>query len=277
MKLLTLFIALTFIPAGYSQTELTDIVLPNNRTITVTGHPDYPPVVWVKKDTKELEGIAVELLTMILKEANIKVVFTNVDTWGRAQEEVKAGRIDILLPPYKTEERVQLYNYAAETFMMDETVVFVRKGQQFKFEEFKDLLIYPGVAIINDSFGTKFDEFEKANKNLTRLPTTEQCFRFVEKKRARYVIAGINSGKAALTKLMLNNKYIVLPKRIIVTGLYAPVSLKSPWNTPQFNAFLRKKFQEYETNGTVKSLEKKYWNILKQENQTLSNQVIQKH
>ncbi|MBC7713175.1 MAG: transporter substrate-binding domain-containing protein [Rhizobacter sp.] len=276
MKLLILIFAFSFISAAYSQTELANTILPNNRTITVTGHPDYPPVVWAGRDGK-LEGIAVELLELIAKDANIKVVFSNVDTWGRAQEEVKAGRIDILLPPYKTEERIALYNYAADAFMMDETVVFVRKGQQFKFEELKDLLKYPGVAIINDSFGTKFDDMEKVNKNLTRLPTTEQCFRFLEKKRARYMIAGINSGKAALTKLMLEDKYIILPKRIIVTGLYAPVSLKSPWNTPEFNSFLKKKFQEYESNGTVKSLEKKYWNILKQENRSLTKEVTQRH
>lgn len=268
MKLLTVILVFTYMYSAYSQSELVNTILPNNRTLTVTGHPDYPPVIWASKDGK-LKGVAVELLEKILKEAKIKVVFTNVDTWGRAQEEVKSGRFDILLPPYKTNERVALYNYSAETFMMDETVVFVRKGEEFKFEEFSDLLKYPGVAIINDSFGTKFDEFEKTNKNLTRLPTTEQCFRFVEKKRARYIIAGLNSGRATLTKLMLDDKYTVLPKRIIVTGLYAPVSLKSPWNTPLFNAFLRKKFREYESNGTVDALEKKYLAILKQENRAL--------
>ncbi len=253
---------------AYSQSELAKTILPNNRTITVTGHPDYPPVVWKTRDGKELQGVAVELLDMILKEANIKATFTNVETWGRAQEEVKAGRIDILIPPYKTDERVLQYNYAADTFMMDETVVFVRKGQEFKFDEYKDLLKFPGAAIINDSFGTKFDEFEKANKNLTRLATTEQCFRFVEKKRARYVIAGLNSGKAALSMLGLDEKYTILPKRIIVTGLYAPVALKSPWNIPEFNNYLKKKFQEYEKKGIVKILERKYLGILKNEKAT---------
>lgn len=268
MKFITLLLILVISATAHSQSELADIILPNNRTIIITGHPDYAPVVWAKKNGLELQGIAVELLERILKEAKIKAVFTNVETWSRAQEEVKSGRIDILIPPYKTAERVLLYNYSADTFMMDEAVVFVRRGNEFKFEEFKDLLKFPGVAIINDSFGTEFDAFDKTNQNLTRLPTTEQCFRFVEKKRARYVIAGLASGKAALSKLMLDEQYVVLPKRLIVTGLYAPVSLKSPWNTPVFNAYLRKKFKEYNSKGIIKSLEKKYLAILKKEGQT---------
>lgn len=261
---------------AFSQSELSNIILPNNRTISVTGHPDYPPVVWKTKNGKELQGIAVELLEMILKEAKIKPVFTNVETWGRAQKEVEDGRVDILIPPYKTNERLTHYNFSSDTFMLDETVIFVRKGMEFKFDEFKDLLKYPGVAIINDSFGTKFDDFEKANKNLARLATTEQCFRFVEKKRARYVIAGLNSGKAALSMLMLDDQYTYLPKRIIVTGLYAPVSNKSPWNIPQFNSYLKRKFVEYEKKGIIKSLEKKYLAILKQEAKLSSTNITQK-
>lgn len=248
-----------------AQSDLKKLPLPNNRIIRVTGHPDYPPVIWAQKGTKKLGGVSVELLEEIFKEINVKVEFINVETWGRAQEEVKAGRIDILLPPYKTDDRLAFYNYSADAFMRDETVVFVKKGKEFKFETFQDLLKYPGVAIINDSFGNKFDEFDKTNTNITRLPTTEQCFRFVEKDRARYIIAGLNSGLAAITKLHWEGKFQVLPKRIIVTGLYAPISLKSPWNTPEINAFLKKKFAEYNQNKKIKSLEKKHWRILRAE------------
>lgn len=256
-KLLSLFLILLSLNS-FAQVDLKKASLPNNRVIRVTGHPDYPPVIWAKKGEKKLNGVAVELIEKIFSEADIKVEFINVETWGRAQEEVKAGRIDMLLPPYKTDDRLTLYNYSADAFMQDETVVFVEKGKEFKFEIFEDLLKYPGVAIINDSFGNKFDEFDKTNRNITRLPTTEQCFRFVEKDRARYVIAGINSGVSTLARMGWEGKFVILPKRIIVTGLYAPISLKSPWNTPEVNAYLKKKFAEYNQSKLIKELEKKY-------------------
>lgn len=251
--------------SSLAEADLKKLTLPNNRVMTITGHPDYPPVIWFNKKTNQFQGVGVELIEIILKEVNIKPVFINVETWGRAQEEVKSGRIDMLLPPYKTNERLAFFNYAADAFLQDETVIFVKKGKEFKFDKLSDLLKYPGVAIINDSFGKEFDELDQKSKHITRLTTTEQCFRFVDIDRAHYVIAGLNSGLSVLMKSNWEDKYVYLPKRIIVTGLYAPISLKSPWNTPQVNAFLKRKFDEYNRSGLVKRLEKKYLAMLKKE------------
>lgn len=248
--------------------DLKKIILPNNRTIIITGHPDYPPVIWSSSNKKHLQGISVELMEKIFSEINVKVIFKNVETWGRAQEEVKNGRIDMLLPPYKTKERLVFYNYSATHFMMDETAVFVKKGKQFNFSKFSDLSLYKGTAIINDSFGSEFDKFDSKNSNLTRLATTDQCFRFVDKDRARFVIAGASAGLAALAKLNMEDKFVMLPKRIISTGMYAPLSNKSPWNTPLINEYLKKKFHQYITDGTIARLEKKYIALIK--NETLS-------
>lgn len=266
MKLLITLCLLGFSFTSIAQADLKKIGLPNNRVITITGHPDYPPVLWINKDTKEFQGVAIELLQMIFKEIDVKPIFINVDTWARAQEEVKSGRIDMLLPPYKTEERLPFYNYATDPFMQDETVIFVRKGKEFKFDKFEDLLKFPGVAIINDSFGTEFDNFELIHKNIARLATTEQCFRFVDKERARYVIAGVNSGMAALSKLNWEERFTILPKKVIVTGMYAPISLNSKWNTPEMNKYLQEKFAEYNRKDIVKKLELKYRALLKKEN-----------
>lgn len=252
--------------ATAAEVDLKQSLLPNKRVIRITGHPDYAPVVWAKNGSQKLEGIAVEMLESIFKEANIKAEFVYVETWARAQEEVKAGRIDMLIPPYKTDERVAFYNFSTAPFMKDETVIFVEKGKEFKFKTFDDLKNYPGVAIINDSFGDDFDNFSKTNPNLTRLSTTLQCFRFVEKDRARYIVAGLNSGMAVIAKLHWEDRFTVLSKRIVATDLYAPLSLKSPWNTPEVNAFLNKKFAAYNKSKKIKELEKKYLNQLRQEN-----------
>lgn len=266
MKLLIILSLLALSFTSVAETDLKKKALPNNRVITITGHPDYPPVLWVNKETKEFQGIAIEMMQMIFNEIDVKVVFINVDSWARAQEEVKNGRIDMLLPPYKTEERLPFYNYATEPFMQDETAIFVKKGKEFKFENFNDLLLHPGAAIINDSFGSDFDKFELIHKNITRMATTKQCFLFVDKNRARYVIAGFNSGMATLIQMRWEDRYVVLPKRLITTGMYAPISLKSKWNTPEINNYLKVKFTEYNRKGIVKKLEKKYLALFKKEN-----------
>jgi polar amino acid transport system substrate-binding protein len=260
-----IFYLITFSFSSVAQTDLKKLALPNSRVINITGHPDYPPVMWINKDTKKFQGIAIEMMQMIFSEINVKVNFVNVDTWARAQEEVKSGRFDMLLPPYKIDERLPFYNYATEPFMQDETVVFVKKGYEFKFESYPDLLKYPGAAIINDSFGSEFDKFELTHKNISRLATTEQCFRFVDKGRARYIIAGRNAGLAALAIIGWEDRFVTLPKKIITTGMYAPISLKSKWNTPEVNNYLKSKFAEYNRNGIVKKLERKYLHLFKKE------------
>ena len=263
--ILTIIIVSALLSISANAADLKTMVLPNNRTVTITGHPDYPPIMWVNKNTGKFQGVAVELLEKMLSEVDIKAQFINVESWARAQEQVKNGQIDILIPPYKTEERQKIFNFPADTFMRDETVVFVKKGKEFKFDKFEDLLQYPGVAIINDSFGEEFDQFEKKAKHIRRLPTTEQSFRFVDKDRARYVIAGINSGNAAIAKLNWEGRYVYLPKRIVVTGMYLALSKKSIWNFPEFNSYLNRKYKEYARLGTVEDLEKKYLTILKHE------------
>jgi polar amino acid transport system substrate-binding protein len=269
MKTLMILSLLAFNFTSVAGTDLKKMALPNHRVITITGHPDYPPVTWINKDTKEFQGIAIEMMRMIFKEIDVTPIFINVDTWARAQEEVKKGRIDILLPAYKTQERLPFYNYATDPFIQDETVVFVKKNQEFKFDNFQDLLKFPGVALINDSFGSDFDNFEIIHKNITRLSSIEQAFRFIDKERARYLIVGKNPGLAALARLKWENNFTILPKRIIVTGMYAPMSLKSKWNIPEVNQYLNEKFAEYHRKGIVKKLEIKYLALLKKENKEL--------
>jgi polar amino acid transport system substrate-binding protein len=239
--------------------------LPNNRIIKITGHPQYPPFVWKEKDSLELTGIAVELLQMAFAEINVKTEFIYIETWGRAQEEVKLGNIDILVPPYKTPERIGFYHFSKKPIFMDETVLFVKKGKEFNFKKLSDLKKYRGVAIINDSFGAEFDGFDKSDLHITRLNITEQCFNFLNLGRADYVVAGLYSGLSIVHKLKLNDSISILPKRIIITGMYAPVSLKSSWNKKEISEYLDQKILEYDKKGIIEKLEKKYLELMKKQ------------
>lgn len=239
-------------------------VLPS-KEIIITGHPDYAPIIWKSEKTGELQGVAVELVVMAFKELGVTVKTFNSGTWGRAQEEVKEGRVDMLLPPYTNAERVLVYEYYKNPILTDETAVFVKKGAKVKFNKFKDLEKFTGAAIIDDSFGTKFDKLMKTKLKIERLATTEQCFEFLMSDRANYMIAGINSGLAVAARLGFENKITVLPKRIITTGMYAPISKKSAWNKPEIHTFINQRIAAYEKAGEVKKLEKKYWALFKAE------------
>lgn len=244
--------------------ELKKLKLPNNRVITVTGHPDYAPVIWKQKKGKDLIGISVELIKLAFAEINVKVKTINTGTWGRAQAEVGFGNIDMLLPPYLNEKRVKLYKYHKDPFMMDDTVIFVKKGAKVKFNELSDLKGHKGVALIHDSFGNEFDEYV-SQLSIKRLTKTDHCFRFLLKGRSKYMVAGYNAGLAVAAKMNVLDQLEILPKRVIVTGMYLPISLKSKWNIQVIHNYLNTKIKEYKTNGIFKKLEDKYLKIYKEE------------
>ena len=198
-----------------------------SKVILFTAHPEYEPVTYLNKNKNVFEGIAVNKLKKAVEKMGYKLKSVYAGTWARAQEEVRKGRIDILLPPYKTDERLQWMHFQEKPFMIDESAVFVKKNSGIKFQDKKDLLNYRGVAIINDSFGNEFDKFDREELKLTRLASTEQCFRFMLKGRADFFVAGLLAGNRVLEKMGEKKHFEALPKRLIVTGMYVGVSKKS--------------------------------------------------
>jgi polar amino acid transport system substrate-binding protein len=236
-----------------------------SKEIIVTGHPDYAPVVWQTKKQKHLQGISIALLELAFKDLGVKVKTFNAGSWARAQEEVKEGRADVLLPPYKNEERLQIYNFTSEPFSQDETVIFVRKDNPIQFRKYDDLAKYSGVAIINDSFGNEFDQIIKSKLKIERLTTTEKCFEFLMSKRADYVIAGLNSGLTVLEKTHFEDKIKILPKRVVTAGLFVAISKKSKWDRPAIIDFLNHRLQVYSRTGVTKKLEEKFRTVFNDE------------
>ncbi|WP_372652442.1 substrate-binding periplasmic protein [Halobacteriovorax sp.] len=200
--------------------------------VKVSAHPDYPPITWESGGT--LKGAAVELTKMALSNLGYKPVFTPVGTWGRAQVEVKHGRIDILLPPYKTPEREKWFVYPDKPFLIDRTIILTKKGRVIKFEKFEDLKKYEGIAIANDSFGHEFDQADKKHKLLKRFSKTRSCLEFLLKGRADYLIAGHNAVQAIIAKLSLEGQFTIQEQSIAETGMYTAISKKSKYNTKKF-------------------------------------------
>lgn len=244
MKIFNPIFVFTFTFLGFLPISLADgRNLVKEKVITVTGHPDYGPVTYQDKARNSIEGIAVTRLRKAVEKMGYKLKSVYTGSWARAQEEVRIGRVDILLPPYKTDERLTWLDFQEKPFMMDETAIFVRKNKKIKFSELNDLLQYRGVAIINDSFGDEFDKFDRDKLKLKRLASTEQCFRFLLKDRADFLVAGYYAGHRVLDAMGENKNFIVLPKRVIVTGMYAGISKKS--QTFNKDPKLKEKLEEY--------------------------------
>ncbi|GEM_PF-3572673 len=200
--------------------------------VKVTAHPDYPPVTWESGGT--LKGAAVKLTETALINLGYKPVFVPVGTWGRAQLETRLGRVDILLPPYKTPERESFFAYPDKPLLVDKTIILTKKGRVISYEKYEDLKKFEGIAILNDSFGDEFDQADKKHNILKRFSKTKQCLEFLLRGRADYLIAGENAVKAIISKLDLEGKFDIQEKAITESGMHAVISRESIYNTKKF-------------------------------------------
>ncbi|MCK5096879.1 MAG: transporter substrate-binding domain-containing protein, partial [Desulfobacteraceae bacterium] len=218
-----------------------------------------------KNDKGKITGFAVELLEMAFLNTKIKVESRYAGKWKRAQEEVKNGSVDILGGAYITKERKIYMDYILPYFTMDPTVIFVKKGKRFKFKTWEELRGLLGGAPIGNSYGEKFDNYEKKLLRIERVPTVIQGFKKLISDRNDYFVYGLYPGLAEAETADLSDKIEYLENSVISEGLYFTISKKSPCNCDEVKRYLGKKIVEFKQKNIPEKLIKKYLKIWKEQ------------
>ena len=236
------------------------------KVITVTGNAEYPPLTWQDKNHPgKMIGFAIELLQLAFKDTGIEVEGKYVGPWARAQSNVMQGKIDMLAGAYITEERKVYMDYITPPFIMDPTVIFVKTGDSFKFDKWDDLIGLKGGTPIGNSYGEKFDKFEKENLSIERVPRLEQAFDKLTSGRNRYVVYGLYPGLAEVEVTGRRSLIDYLPNSVISEGLYFTISKKSPCNCPAIKAHLVEKMKAFANQKLPEQLMEKYLKIWKEQ------------
>jgi len=236
------------------------------KKIIISGNAEYPPLTWQdKKNPDKITGFAVELLEMVCKDIGIAVEGKYAGPWARAQDNVKNGTVDMLGGAYITEERKTYMDYIIPPFVADPTVIFVKKGDEFKFEKWEDLIGLKGGAPIGNSYGERFDKFEKEKLTIERVPKLQQAFDKLEAGRNRYVVYGLYPGLAEAEVTGRRDKINYLPNSVISEGLYFTISKKSPCNCQKVKEHLTKKVKEFSDRKLPEQLMEKYLKIWKEQ------------
>jgi polar amino acid transport system substrate-binding protein len=235
-------------------------------TIIVSGNAEYPPLTWQdKRNPDKITGFAVELLEIACKDIGISVEGRYVGPWARAQAEVKVGHVDMLGGAYITEERKNFMDYILPPFVMDPTVIFIKKGDQLVFEKWDDLIGFLGGTPIGNSYGEVFDKFEKEKLTIERVTRLEQAFKKLETGRNKYVVYGLYPGLAEAEVTGFRDKIAYLPNSVISEGLYFTISKKSPCNCPQIKEHLAQQVKEFSDRQLPERLMEKYLKIWKEQ------------
>ncbi|MCP3923121.1 MAG: amino acid ABC transporter substrate-binding protein [Desulfobacterales bacterium] len=226
------------------------------KVLTVSGAYNWAPYLLYDKDTKKISGVSYEIVKIIGERLNIPVKFKVNIPWKRILLWVEKGKIEMCAAIYWNEERDKLYNYSIP-ILQDEIRAFVLKGNEFKFNSFKDLEGKKGGIPFGASFGFEFDTYAKKHLKIDSGSRNKNAlFTKLSKGRNDYFVSALFDVSIALKKAGLQDKIVALPKAITVNKVYFIMPKNSPCSglLPKINSII-KSLQE---DGTIKRILNKY-------------------
>ena len=157
-------------------------------SFVLTGHPSYPPVAW--KSGSTLTGGGIDVVRRLAQASGVKMNVLARPTWDDAQKAVQDGRADAIVGIYKTQQRLQYYNYLSPALAPDPSAVVIRAGETFVYKNWNSLIGKRGVVGEGESYGTKFDNFLAAKLTTYAVPTLHDVFEQVLAQKAQYGLSG---------------------------------------------------------------------------------------
>ncbi len=235
-------------PATASDSVLTSKKVPTSEStcklIRASGNAEYPPYLWREGNSEQLSGAITLLLKEVAKEINTDIEIVYSGPWGRVQEDVAAGRIDMIAGAFFTLPRTHYMDYIYPQMMRTKTAVWVNATKALSYSKWSDLKGYRGVTVINNSFGQKFDEYAKQQLSIDEVGSLEQGLRMLSADRVDYLIYEENPGKAYAQKLNIRNLKTV-PLEITREELYLTMSKRSPCNSTALRSKIAKTLKRF--------------------------------
>ncbi|MDH0746806.1 transporter substrate-binding domain-containing protein [Pseudomonas sp. GD03842] len=193
--------------------------------LTATGNAEYPPYLWRDPDRPErLIGANADLIQQLGTRLGLQIDVVYVGPWSRAQEEVKAGRVDMLAGYFLTKERERTLDFIDPPFLFTPSMVWVRKDGAFAYHQWADLIGHSGGTLVNNSYGQAFDDYASEHLSLEAVPTASQAFQKLMLKRNDFVIFEQYPGIALAKTLGIDSLVKALEPPVSSEGLYLALS-----------------------------------------------------
>jgi polar amino acid transport system substrate-binding protein len=220
------------------------------KTVIVSGHPEYPPVMWQEGD--DIIGVGPEILKMAFDELGITVQSKFKGPWTQVEKGIKDGDIDVVAGIYITAQRKTFMEYNTIPYMKDPVVIFVAKNKTFPYKKWDDLIGKKGTTTIGDSFGKELDKFIAGKLTISRYLKIDDNFNQILSGEADYFISAMYSGLVGAEKLGISNNIEYLPVFVTAETFYIAISKESKFlrYLPQ----LSEKIEKLVKDGTVDRL-----------------------
>ncbi|MHA7879325.1 MAG: substrate-binding periplasmic protein [Saccharospirillum sp.] len=218
--------------------------------LTATGNPEYPPYLWQSPDNpRRLIGANALIMEEVSKRLGVPIDLVYVGPWSRSQEEVRAGRIDLMAGAFFTLPRVEYMDYVQPAFLTTRSVVWSRQLTEFDYQGRDDLQSLRGATVINNSFGQVFDQYMRQNLQIESVSSLEQAFRMLAQNRVDYVLYEDFPGRAYAARLGLDRQLRSLEPPVSEESLFLGISHRSQCNNGHLRGRLTQIMTELEREG----------------------------
>lgn len=222
----------------------------NAAVVTAAQDPWAP---FVQKDNAN-PGVSVEIITEAFKSQGHTVDF-KIMPWTRALNEVKTGKVDVLVATWYTNERTSYLKYS-DPYLENSLKFIKRKGDGYEYNGF-DSLSGKTVGIIrNYGYG---DEFLAATN--FKKPEANDLVANAKKLMAKRIDLTLEDelvAKSTLTGAGMNlADFEFTNNALSVNPLHVTSGLANPNNTQYIEAF-NKGLAEIKANGKFDEILAKY-------------------
>lgn len=210
----------------------------------------YPP--YLTNENGKISGLQADVVRAVCKHLGVEPVI-KVLPWERALHQVKNGQVDGVFMPVYTKERAEYIHYTSESPTSAINVISAKKGSGIKASSLDDLKGMTVGMIRGYSYGEKFDNFQKINKE--PVNANDNLIKKLARGRNKLVASdqgiikylGEKEGFEVETVITLQNK----PQFI---GFSKAIGKKGIELAERFS----KAIKELKENGVIGQIESKY-------------------
>jgi len=219
-------------------------------TITAAQDPWAP---FVQKDASS-PGVSVEIIVEAFKTQGHTVDF-KVMPWSRSLEEVKAGRVDVLVATWYTEDRTSYLKYS-DPYLENSLKFIKRSGDSFEYNGIDSLKGKTVGIVRNYGYG---DEF--LNAKTFKKPEANDFVSNAKKLTAKRIDLTLEDelvAKSTLSNAGMNlSDFEFTNNALSVNPLHVTMGLANSNHSEYINAF-NKGLAEIKSNGTFDKILAKY-------------------
>ncbi|MFC3609048.1 substrate-binding periplasmic protein [Stutzerimonas tarimensis] len=223
--------------------------------LIATGAEENPPFLWRDPDQPDrLIGANADLLKRLADALELKLVMLHTGDAGRALEEARDGRVDLLVDATLLSERLEQFDYVHPAVTELQLHPWVRQGDTRYYAGREHLAGRRGVWVGQEALGQQFEAFSKAYLSLDRATDLPAALNELVAGKVDYVLHERYSGIAAVASAGLIDEVEVLAPPVLAQGMHLAISHNSACNDAWLRGQLALKMTELRAGGVPQKL-----------------------